>query len=230
MEHLMNCKLGEKTTSLFLSTDIKEVLSDISLLSGKKLFIADENTKGFLTQGEDYILLSCGEEAKHLKSIEYIISEAKSRGFSRDDTFVALGGGVICDITGFAASLYMRGANLILIPTTLLSQVDASVGGKTGVDFDNSKNFIGTFYPSSRVYLSIDTLLTLTSSEYKNGLGEVLKHALLSKDSELTQYLTTHKEAIFIRDIEKVKEMIVMSLKVKMSYIERDPQEQEGIR
>ena len=230
MEKIFYCQLKGITTKVSISKNINDVLAEISGISGKKLFIADENTKHFLGENNDIILLPPGEKAKTLESVEYIITQAKMRGFSRDDTFVAVGGGVICDITGFASSLYMRGAGLILIPTTLLAQVDASVGGKTGVDFDNSKNFIGTFYPAMNVYISVDTLNWLPDNEFKNGLGEVLKHALLDKTLDVYNLLTSQKKLILNRDEKALIEMISASLKVKIHYIEQDPKEEKGIR
>ena len=230
MEKIFECTLGSKTTSVIVSQNIEEVLESISHIPGKKVFIVDNNTVTFLNSEHEHILLPSGEEAKHLLSVEYIIREAKSRGFSRDDTFIALGGGVICDITAFAASLYMRGAKLLLIPTTLLAQVDASLGGKTGVDFDNSKNFVGTFYPAQVVYLSVDTLASLPDFEFKNGLGEVLKHALLSESKHLYTLLNEHREEIIKRDLSVLKTLIFESLRVKIAYIEKDPTEEKGIR
>ncbi len=230
MKKIFECQLKDVSTTVYISKKIQEVLEEISTTDGKKLFIADENTKHFLKDCENVILLSPGEGAKTLESVEYIISQARMRGFSRDDTFVAVGGGVICDITGFASSLYMRGTGLILIPTTLLSQVDASVGGKTGVDFNNSKNFIGTFYPARNVYISVDTLHSLSHREYKNGLGEVLKHALLDSTLELYNLLISKKYQILNREEDALIEMITSSLRVKIRYIEQDPKEEKGIR
>ena len=230
MEKIFECQLKQKLTTVSFSHSIQEVIEEIATFKGKKIYIADVNTKQFVPNKEHVILLPPGESAKTLESVSYIISEAKKRGFSRDDTFVAVGGGVICDITGLASSLYMRGANLILIPTTLLAQVDASVGGKTGVDFDNSKNFIGTFYPASNVYISVDTLNSLSEKEYKNGLGEVLKHSLLETSSEVYDLLKHHKKEVLQRDKDILTRMIKLSLAVKIHYIEQDPHELKGIR
>lgn len=230
MEKIFDVQLQDSTTIISFSKSITEVLDEISSLPGKKLFIADENTKKFVIGMKHVLLLSPGESAKNIDSVTSIIKEAKVNGFSRDDYFIAVGGGVICDITAFASSIYMRGLNLILIPTTLLSQVDASVGGKTGVDFDNSKNFIGTFYPAKHVYISVDTLTSLPDKEFKNGLGEVLKHALLDSTQEVYHLLISRKDEILKRNESVLVELIRLSLKVKISFIERDPKELKGIR
>ncbi len=230
MEKIFDCQLQNTTTTISFSHTIEEVIDEINSFHQKKLFIADENTVKFISHQDNVVLLSCGESAKNIDSVINIVKEAKLRGFNRDDTFVAVGGGVICDITAFAASLYMRGCNVVLIPTTLLAQVDASVGGKTGVDFENSKNFIGTFYPATHVYISVDTLSSLCDKEFKNGLGEVLKHALLSSNQDLYHFLLSEKNKILQREKHVLLDMIYQSLEVKISYIERDPKEMLGIR
>jgi 3-dehydroquinate synthase len=230
MKHIFDCQLDSKITKVYTSISIAPVLDHLFETNEKKLFIVDEHTKPFLDERCDFVEIAPGEEAKHMDTVLHIIHEAKVRKLGRDDSFIAVGGGVICDITGFVASLYMRGTQLTLIPTTLLAQVDASLGGKTGVDFENIKNFVGQFYPAHRLYLSPDTLTTLSDKEYKNGLGEVLKHALLAEDDSLYTYLMHNKRKIINREVEILQKMIITSLLVKKSYIERDPKETIGIR
>ena len=123
--------------------------------------------------------IPAGEEHKNLTTYTSILTEASNRGFCRDDAFVALGGGVTGDITGFAAATYMRGIDFIQLPTTLVAGIDASIGGKTGVDFVGGKNLVGAFHQPRGVFFDVDTLATLPEDEIKNGLGEGIKYAVL---------------------------------------------------
>jgi len=133
-------------------------------------------------------------------------------------------------MTGFAASVYMRGAKLTLIPTTLLAMVDASLGGKTAIDLFNVKNLVGTFYPADELLVCTRTLLTLPKKEYLNGLGEVLKHALLSQDARLFDFLERNRLQVLNREVDFIERMVELSLEVKRYFIEQDPKEQLGIR
>ena len=124
----------------------------------------------------------------------------------------------------------MRGARCILVPTTLLSAVDATLGGKTGIDYGGAKNTVGTFFPADKVLIVPQLLRTLPEKEYRSGLGEVLKHAILSSDDALMRFLIDSRDTVLARDEETVMEMIRLSLEVKISYITRDPEETKGIR
>ncbi len=131
-------------------------------------------------------------------------------------------------MTAFAASVYMRGAGLILMPTTLLSMVDASIGGKTGVDFQEKKNLIGSFYPAEDVVINIEFLKSLSEAEYKSGLAEVIKQAFLTGGG-LLEFIEADKQRIMERDADILEELVGRSLRVKAGYIEKDFREQ-GIR
>jgi 3-dehydroquinate synthase len=160
--------------------------------SFKPLIIADENTAYIAAKicgGTDYpcVFLKSGEENKNWTSVETILAAAVKAGLGRDGIFIAVGGGVIGDLAGFAASIYMRGCRFVLVSTTLLGMVDASVGGKTGFDFFDIKNLIGSFYPAQSVYIPLDALLTLPQAEIKSGMAELIKTAILSGDEFLEQ-------------------------------------------
>jgi len=230
MKRLFTATLSEKESQVYQGAAVEQLFEALAHQKSKILAVADANTRHFLPEGIEYVLVEPGEEAKNLETVRAILSHAKDLSFARDDMFVAVGGGVICDITAFAASLYMRGSGLVLAPTTLLSQVDASLGGKTGVDFEGVKNLVGTFYPASLIYLSTEALQVLPDPEFKNGLGEVLKHALLSSSDELYMFLMSNHDQIVERDEKAIGKMIRLSLEVKRSFIERDPKETEGIR
>ena len=125
------------------------------------------------------LVLGAGEQNKTFESYRAIVTEAAKLGFCRDDAFFALGGGVVGDLTGFAASSYMRGIRYIQVPTTLLAGIDAAIGGKTGFDLPEGKNLVGAFYQPKAVFFDVETLRTLPKAEIKNGMGEGLKYAVL---------------------------------------------------
>lgn len=194
------------------------------------IIVADENTLPYSPFPERTLVLESGEENKNRESLERIFTYALESGLGRDSFFVALGGGVVCDMTALAASLYMRGARLILSPTTLLCMVDATLGGKTAVDYMGTKNLIGSFYPADEVIIPSYTLSTLPESQFMSGLGEVVKHALLSSNNDLYDFLIDNREKILDKDSEALERMLELSLLVKKEYIERDPKETKGIR
>jgi 3-dehydroquinate synthase len=160
--------------------------------SFKPLIIADENTAYIaakICEGWDFprVLLKSGEENKTWESVETILSAASKAGLGRDCVFIAVGGGVIGDLAGFAASIYMRGCRFVLVSTTLLGMVDASVGGKTGFDLFGIKNLAGSFYPAQSIYIPLDALFTLPQTEIKSGMAELIKTAVLSGGDFLEQ-------------------------------------------
>ena len=159
-----------------------------------------------------------GESSKNIKSFELLLSKLVEYGFTRSDCIVAVGGGVVGDLSGFAASAYMRGIDFYNIPTTLLSQVDSSIGGKTAIDFMGIKNIVGAFYPPKRVIIDPETLKTLPERQISNGLAESLKMAL-THDKEL---LCVFEEGNVKQDLDLI---IERSLKIKKSVIEQDEHE-----
>lgn len=168
--------------------------------------------------------ISNGEKSKNLSTIEDIYKFLMRIGAKRDYLILALGGGVVGDIAGFVASTYLRGIDFIQIPTTLLSQVDSSVGGKVGVDFLDKKNMIGSFYNPILVYVNISTLKTLPKEQFFSGMAEVIKHGYIL-DSE---YLSFIEENIFnIKNLDEnvLKEMIYKSIKIKNTIVTQDERE-----
>ena len=174
------------------------------------------------------IVLDPGEITKNWESVDNIISKAIEVGAARDSLFVGVGGGVVCDIAAFAGSIYMRGAEVILIPTTLLAMADAALGGKTGIDFRGYKNMIGTFFPAEEVRICIDLLDTLPEREYMSGLAEIIKHGLL-RDNEILNILKGNYKEVLSRDHNILTELVERSIKVKAWYVEQDAKE-SGIR
>lgn len=230
MKKLFSTKLSEdKLTALYMtdsSDDLKKRLEEIE----SYIIVADTNTFCYSPSPEKTVVIESGEEYKTKESVERIIDFAFDNGLARDSFFVALGGGVICDMTALSSSLYMRGCHLMLYPTTLLCMVDATLGGKSAIDYRKTKNLIGSFYPADEVIINVDTLSSLGEDEFMSGMGEVVKHALLSDNNSLYDELISNKENILKRDKKALERMIELSLLVKKSYIERDPKEEKGIR
>ncbi len=165
-----------------------------------------------------------GEESKNLTTMANLASELAIRGFDRGDGLIALGGGVTGDITGFLASMYMRGIPFVQIPTTLLAQVDSSVGGKTGVDLPEGKNLVGAFYQPRAVYIDTDVLQTLPVVELRGGLGEVIKYGVIH-DLDFFDFLEVNREAVFALDQEIITRLIARCCEIKAWVVEQDERE-----
>ena len=184
----MQFNFGEFKTNVFFSREIPRI-EDISASLGsgsfKTLVVADENTSviaGKICGSGNLPLcvLKSGEDYKNWDSVKEILAAAHKTGLGRDSCFIGVGGGVIGDLCGFAASIYMRGCRLVLVSTTLLGMVDASVGGKTGFDLFGIKNLAGSFYPAEIVYMPLDCLASLPAKEWKSGMAELIKTAVLA--------------------------------------------------
>lgn len=171
-----------------------------------------------------YHIFSAGEEHKHIGTISAIYETLIQAHFDRKDLLIALGGGVTGDMCGFVAATYLRGIDFVQVPTTLLSQVDSSIGGKTGVDFKQYKNMVGAFYMPRLVYINLSTLLTLNNTHFFAGMGEILKHGLI-KDFEYFQWLMCNKDAICEKNFSILEEMIYRSCNIKRKVVENDPKE-----
>ena len=167
---------------------------------------------------------TAGEEQKNVETVSHIYQRLIEAHFDRKDVLAALGGGVAGDICGFAAATYLRGIDFIQIPTTLLSQVDSSIGGKTGVDFLQYKNMVGAFYQPRLVYMNLGTLQSLHDDHFHAGMGEILKHGLI-KDAGYFSWLKQNREPILRKDPETLEEMIARSCEIKRAVVEKDPKE-----
>lgn len=166
-----------------------------------------------------------GEKNKNLYTVKDLYTYLIENHFDRKDMLVALGGGVTGDLTGYCAATYLRGIDFVQIPTTLLAQVDSSVGGKTGVDFDGYKNMVGAFYQPKLVYIATDTLKTLTEKEFLSGMGEVIKYGVI-KDKEFFRYLQAHVKEIRNHDKEALAYIVKTSCNTKRLVVENDFKEQ----
>jgi 3-dehydroquinate synthase len=169
-----------------------------------------------------------GEAHKTLDTVRNLYDFLIKNGISRRDLLVALGGGVVGDLCGFTAATYLRGISFIQLPTTLLAQVDSSVGGKTGVDFDGYKNMVGAFHMPGLVYINVTTLKSLPERQYFSGFAEVMKHGLI-KDAGFYEWLLENMYEICERDPQTLRQMIQSSCLIKKLIVEKDPHE-TGIR
>lgn len=166
-----------------------------------------------------------GEENKNLNTVKDIYTFLIEEKFERKDILIALGGGVVGDVTGFAAATYLRGVDFIQIPTTLLAQADSSIGGKTGVDFDGYKNMVGAFKMPRLVYMNLSVLKTLDERQFFSGFAEIMKHGLI-KDNAFYVWLIDNMYEICERDLDVLGEMIIRSCRIKKAVVEKDPTEQ----
>lgn len=175
----------------------------------------------------DTVMVHCfaaGEQNKNTKTVNELYEVLILNHFDRNDLLVALGGGVVGDLTGFTAATYLRGIDFIQVPTTLLSQVDSSIGGKTGVDFLQYKNMVGAFYQPKLVYINLNVLKTLPKKQLISGMGEVLKHGLI-KDKEYYEWLKAHRTEILSQNPDVMEEAVYRSCNIKREVVERDPKE-----
>ena len=168
---------------------------------------------------------SSGEENKNLATVQEVYRFLIEHKFDRKDILVALGGGVVGDLTGYVAATYLRGIDFVQIPTSLLAQVDSSIGGKTGVDFESYKNMVGAFKMPKLVYININTLTTLDERQFYNGFAESMKHGLI-KDALYYEWLLSNMHEICERDLSVLEELVYRSCQIKKAVVEKDPLEQ----
>ncbi len=214
---------------------LADELSSFEVKERKVAVICDTNTERLFGEEVKNILSGCckrvilyafpaGEEYKTLDTVKEIYKRLIEEKFDRKDLLVALGGGVVGDITGYAAATYLRGIDFIQIPTTLIAQSDSSIGGKTGVDFDGYKNMVGAFYMPKLVYMNVGVLKELDDRQFYAGFAEVMKHGLI-KDAAFYEWLLDHMYEIFDRDMDVLEEMVMRSSGVKKLVVEKDPTE-----
>ena len=177
----------------------------------------------------DLIVIPAGEESKSVEIAATLWNQMLAIGLDRKSVIIALGGGVVGDLAGFVAATYMRGIRFFQIPTTLLAQVDSSVGGKTAIDLPDGKNIVGAFHQPIGVLIDPETLTTLPEREYRAGLGEVVKYAV-GLDVDLFETLETRHEAINRRDSEILSEVIAQCCRIKAEIVRADERETGHLR
>lgn len=206
-------------------------------MQGKRLCIVADSNVDAIYGAELETLLSrgdfadvcrfvfpAGEENKTLDVITDLYEFLILHHFDRSDVLIALGGGVTGDMTGYAAATYLRGIRFIQVPTSLLSMVDSSIGGKTGVDFKGYKNMVGAFYMPSLVYVNISVLNSLDERQRASGMGEIIKHSLI-RDKQYYEWLIAHKEEVLALNTAAMTDMVFRSQEIKKQVVENDPTE-----
>ena len=237
----LNVDLGERSYPIYIGN---ELLADPGLLTqhihGQSALIVSNSTVAPLYLDpvaisldaagirHDRVILDDGEQYKNLDSVNRIIDALLQNRHDRRTTVIALGGGVVGDIAGFTASIYQRGVNFIQLPTTLLSQVDSSVGGKTGVNHPLGKNMIGAFYQPRCVIADIASFKTLPQRELSAGLAEVIKYGLI-KDAEFFAWLEQNIDGLVRLDPDLLAQAVLVSCETKARVVEQDERE-SGIR
>ena len=174
------------------------------------------------------VILTKGEQAKSIQNFQKILNFLADNNFDRTDIIIAVGGGVVGDISGYVASSYLRGIQFVQIPTTLLAQVDSSVGGKTAINISAGKNLVGAFYNPKRVLIDISVLESLPEREYKAGLAEVVKYGLI-KNKYLFSLLKNNPQKIMLMNKNIIEDVIFESIKTKAEIVSKDEKE-NGIR
>jgi 3-dehydroquinate synthase len=205
-----------QTTELFVG---RHLLSKELLSAARFVIVVDQKLKDLYGDAlahclrADLIAIPSGEKAKSKQVLDYLLEELFQLKVGKDTVLVALGGGAVCDLVGFAASIYMRGIAHVLVPTTLLAMVDAAIGGKTGIDMPFGKNLIGTIYPPKAIIADVETLSSLPETEWINGLAEIIKIGLIY-------------DADICDDIEpftKNPALVLKAMQAKIAIVQQDP-------
>jgi 3-dehydroquinate synthase len=172
----------------------------------------------------DMIDFPAGEASKNIQTCLQLVEKLIALGADRHTALIALGGGVTGDMTGFIASIYMRGLPFFQIPTTLMAQVDSSIGGKTGIDILAGKNLLGTFYQPQAVFIDLTFLQTLPDAEFNNGLSEILKHGII-EDPQLLNSIEEETQSVRERDFKLLEKIVTKSCRIKKRIVEMDEKE-----
>jgi 3-dehydroquinate synthase len=234
----LSIDLGERSYDILIGSSLRKRTGEFlkSVLKPSRIVIithpsindlyGEEVAEGFIAQGwtTDIIEVPEGESSKNLGQAEKLYDHLLELNCDRKSVLVALGGGVIGDLVGFVAATYQRGIPFIQVPTTLLSQVDSSVGGKTAVNHPKGKNMIGAFYQPRLVVADLETLRTLSQKEYRAGLAEIVKYGVIA-DARLFEFLETHCKKILNLDSECLSHIIETSCFIKARVVEKDERE-----
>jgi len=238
MEQRIEVGLGERSYPIIIGTGVLSqigpqlraqaigkrygIISDdrVATLYGERL----QRSLGEAGLSCELITFPHGEASKHLQTVGTLASTLAERGFDRKDALIALGGGVTGDITGFLAAIYMRGIPFVQVPTSLLAQVDSSVGGKTGVDIPQGKNLIGSFYQPKAVFVDTEVLQTLPREEFLGGMAEVIKYGA-SIDADFFSWLGEHRDSILALDPSFIIPMVRRCCEMKAEVVEKDERE-----
>lgn len=233
----LRVNLGANSYDICFSSSFVGLADELKAINAPKklLVITDSNVEGLYADEVNKILndngydstvyaFPAGEENKNMASILGICGACTAHGLDRKSMIIALGGGVVGDMAGFAAAIYMRGISFVQVPTTLLSQSDSSVGGKTGIDFMDSKNILGAFHQPKLVYINVDTLKTLPPEQFVSGMGEVIKHGII-RDADFYRFLKENVEDVKSLDSDILIKMAKTNCGIKAKVVEQDEKE-----
>lgn len=233
----LRVNLGVNSYDICFSSSFDMLADELEVIKApKKLLIVTDTNVEKLYANEVKDLLNnrgydseiyafpAGEENKNMHSILGICNACINHGLDRKSMIIALGGGVVGDMAGFAASIYMRGIQFVQIPTTLLSQSDSSVGGKTGIDFKDSKNILGAFHQPKLVYINVNTLKTLPQEQFVSGMGEVIKHGII-RNEDFYKFLKANVDYVKSLDNEVLIKMAKTNCAIKANVVEQDEKE-----
>lgn len=233
--------LGENSYDICFTDSFGALTEELQKIDAPKkiLIVTDSNVEPLYAGEVNDILIKAGydssiyafpagEENKGMDTILGICGACVKNGLDRKSMIIALGGGVVGDMAGFAAAIYMRGIKFIQIPTTLLSQSDSSVGGKTGIDFMESKNILGAFHQPKLVYINVNTLKTLSPVQFVSGMGEVIKHGII-RDKEFYDFIKNNVELVKSLDTDTLIKMCKRNCEIKANVVEQDEKEM-GLR
>lgn len=233
---------NKKDYDIVVTSGFDDLINELNRLDYKgrsALVVSDSNVAPIYMEPLKNILSQCditsyeyvfkaGEESKTKDTVDDILDKMVDLGFKRSDLCIALGGGVVGDITGYAAGQYHRGVPFIQVPTSLLAMSDSSVGGKTGVDYKSIKNVLGAFYFPALVYMNISALSTLDDRQFYNGFAEAMKNGII-KDEHFYEWLIDSMYEICDKDADTLEELVYRSVNIKRLVVEKDPWE-EGDR
>ena len=241
MKQVLHVEVGNYDVNI-TDESLNSLMEDLNSFTSKqkRLFVVSKKVfklynKTLNLNPSEVLIINDGEKEKNFKNYTKILQTALKMGLTRSDVIISLGGGVIGDLAGFAASTYMRGIDYIQIPTTLLSMVDSSVGGKTAIDMDNTKNIIGTFYQPKRVYININFLKTLDKKQFMSGLGEILKYSFIEDNCGhnnsfyMFEYLTLCCDKLLEKESMTLIRVIDYCLNLKIAVVNQDEKE-NGLR
>ncbi len=235
----ISVELGERSYPIHVGCGtlekLPEVLAQMNAL-GTVVIVTDTNVAPlYATRIQELVestgaktlicTMPAGEEHKRLARVEEFCGQFLEAGLDRSSVLVALGGGVVGDTAGFSAAAFMRGIRFIQIPTTIVAQVDSSVGGKTGVNHPLGKNTIGAFHQPSAVLIDMTCLKTLPDRELRAGLAEVIKHGVIA-DADLFAYMESHADTILAKDLDTLEYPVIRSCEIKSAVVAEDEKEQ----
>lgn len=236
MKNILNVSDKEKELySIYYETSfdgLKKVFQQFDMEKRKICIVSDANVAGFYLQEvkeqlgsiasvvTEYVF-PAGEASKTIDTVQLVYEHLIVNHFERNDMLVALGGGVVGDLTGFTAATYLRGIRFVQIPTSLLAMVDSSVGGKTGVDFMEYKNMVGAFHQPCAVYMNITVLKTLEEEHYYNGFAEIVKYGMI-QDEQFLAWIADHVGEIYAHEESVLKEIVYQSCLFKRDIVQRD--------